>query len=148
MTQTDASPENKEAGLPPYPIPWAADSDAGVFMFNQREYWHAHEVWERVRMSAESEAKLFYQGLIQLAEGFVKIQQRQHKGALASLRKGLDKFRSLDDAVGDLAAPIDYKKLMNQSRGVRVSLLDQGAPRLEARPWDLWPRIEYRKAGD
>ncbi|MBT3353182.1 MAG: hypothetical protein HN400_18050 [Nitrospinaceae bacterium] len=73
---------------------------------------------------------------------------RQHKGAQSNLRKGLDKFRSLDDAVGDLAVPIDYKKFMNQSRGVRVSLLDQGEARLEAKPWDLWPQIEYLKAGD
>ena len=131
-----------------YIIPWTPDSDAGVFLFNQREYWYAHEAWERVWMHAEPRVKLFYQGLIQIAAGFVKIQQRQHKGAQSNLRKGLDKFRSLDDAVGDLAVPIDYKKFMNQSRGVRVSLLDQGDARLEAKPWDLWPQIEYLKAGD
>lgn len=142
--ETSVSPEKK---VSPCPIPWTPDSDAGVFLFNQREYWYAHEAWERIWMGAEPNAKLFYQGLIQLAAGFVKIQQRQHKGAQANLRKGLEKFRLLDDAVGDLAAPIDYKKLVNQSRGVRVSLLDHGAARLEAKPWDLWPRIEYRKAG-
>ena len=66
-------------------------------------------------------------------------------GAVGNLRKGLDKFRGLDDAVGDLDAPILYQKLVNQCRGVRVSLLDQGEKRVLARPWDLWPRIEYRE---
>ena len=131
--------------MTPYPIPWTRESDAGVFLFNQREYWYAHEAWEHIWMSAEPNAKLFYQGLIQIAAGFVKLQQRHHKGAVGNLRKGLDKFRGLDDAVGDLDAPILYQKLVNQCRGVRVSLLDQGEARVLAGPWDLWPRIEYRE---
>ncbi len=139
--QAGEADEKKES---PYPIPWRAESDAGVFLFNQREYWYAHEAWEEVWMSAEPHTKKFYQGLIQIAAGFVKLQQRHHKGAAANLRKGLEKFRSLDDAVGDLAVPIDYKKLVNQTRGVRVSLLDQGEARVLRKPWDLWPRIEYR----
>ena len=126
-----------------YPIPWTPASDAGVFLFNQREYWFAHEAWEAIWMTAEPNAKKFYQGLIQIAAGFVKLQQRQHKGAVGNLRKGLEKFRGLDDAVGDLDAPIRYQKLVNQCRGVRVSLLDQGEARVIAKPWDLWPRIEY-----
>ena len=128
-----------------YPIPWCADSDAGVFLFNQREYWSAHEAWENVWAVSEPNPKLFYQGLIQIAAGFVKIQRRQHKGGMANLRKGLEKFRAFDDAVGDLDVPILYKDLFNQSRGVRVSLFDQGEARLVARAWDLWPRVEYRE---
>lgn len=127
----------------PYPIPWTPQSDAGVFLFNQREFWSAHEAWEAVWMTAEPNVKLFYQGLIQIAAGFVKLQQRHHKGAVANLRKGLDKFRTLDDTVGDLAVPIRYQKFVNQCRGVRVSLLDQGEGRVLSKAWDLWPRIEY-----
>lgn len=134
---------SKETKKNPYAIPWTHQSDAGVFLFNQREYWSAHEAWEAVWMTAEPNVKLFYQGLIQIAAGFVKLQQRHHKGAVANLRKGLDKFRTLDDAVGDLAVPIRYQKFINQCRGVRVSLLDQGEGRVIARAWDLWPRIEY-----
>jgi predicted metal-dependent hydrolase len=92
--------------------------------------------------------KKFYQGLIQLAAGYVKLQQRNYKGALANLRKGLDRFREVDDAVGDLDVPIRYKKLVNQSRGVRVSLLDQGEERVLTRSWDIWPRIEYACEGE
>jgi len=131
-----------------HPIPWTEESDAGVFLFNQREYWSAHEAWEGVWMEAEPGAKKFYQGLIQLAAGYVKLQQRHYKGALANLRKGLERFRELDDAVGDVEVPIRYKKLVNQSRGVRVSLIDQGEARVLERPWDLWPRIEYRAPGE
>lgn len=128
-----------------YPVPWRAESDAGVFLFNQFEYWSAHEAWEQVWKEAEGPARKFYQGLIQLAAGYVKLQQRHHKGALANLRKGLERFREVDDAVGELDVPIRYQNLVNQSRGVRLSLLDQGEERVLARPWDLWPRIEYRR---
>jgi predicted metal-dependent hydrolase len=130
--------------MPPYSIPWTAESEAGVFLFNQREYWSSHEAWEAIWMTAERNTKLFYQGLIQLAAGFVKLQRRHPKGAVANLRKGLEKFRILDDTVGDLDVPIRYQQLVNQCRGVRVSLLDQGEARVLAKPWDLWPRIEYR----
>ena len=126
-----------------FPVPWEARSDAGVFLFNQGEYWCAHEAWEGVWLESEPTPKKFYQGLIQLAAGYVKLQQRHYKGALANLKKGLERFREVDEAVGDLDAPILYKRLVNQSRGVRVSLLDQGEERLLARAWDLWPRIEY-----
>lgn len=126
-----------------FPIPWEARSDAGVFLFNQGEYWCAHEAWEGIWMNAEPVPKKFYQGLIQIAAGYVKLQQRHHKGALANLKKGLERFREVDEAVGDLDVPILYKKLVNQSRGVRVSLLDQGEARVLARAWDLWPKIEY-----
>jgi len=128
-----------------YPIPWCSHSDAGVFLFNQREYWSANEAWEKVWAVSRPNPKIFYQGLMQIAAGFVKVQQRQHKMALANLRKGLEKFRVLDNTVGDLNIPILYKDLFNQSRGVRVSLLDQGAARLAAFAWDLWPRIKYRR---
>ena len=94
-------------------------------------------------MHAEPIPKKFYQGLIQIAAGYVKLQQRHYKGALANLKKGLERFREVDEAVGDLDVPILYKKIVNQSRGVRVSLLDQGESRVLARAWDLWPKIEY-----
>ena len=126
-----------------FPIPWEARSDAGVFLFNQGEYWCAHEAWEGIWMHAEPIPKKFYQGLIQIAAGYVKLQQRHYKGALANLKKGLERFREVDEAVGDLDVPIFYKKIVNQSRGVRVSLLDQGESRVLARAWDLWPKIEY-----
>jgi predicted metal-dependent hydrolase len=135
--------------MPGYPIPWSEDSEAGVFLFNQREYWCAHEAWEQVwKREPDPAVKKFYQGLIQLAAGYVKLQQRHYKGALANLRKGLERFRELDDAVGDLEVPIRYKQIANQSRGVRVSLLDQGEARVLERPWDLWPRIEPRAPGE
>jgi tetratricopeptide (TPR) repeat protein len=136
---------NENEKLPSFPIPWTPDSDAGVFLFNQREYWCAREAWERVWNETEAPAKLFYQGLSLLAAGYVSFQQRDHKGAAANLRKGLDRFHALDDAVGDLDVPIHYKNIVNRSRGVRVSLLDQGEARLVARAWDLWPRIEFRE---
>ena len=126
-----------------FPIPWGARSDAGVFLFNQGEYWCAHEAWEGVWLASEPIPRKFYQGLIQLAAGYVKLQQRHYRGALANLKKGLERFREIDEAAGDLDAPILYKRLVNQSRGVRVSLLDQGEERVRARAWDLWPRIEY-----
>lgn len=150
MFQKSVSAKEHKPGeaVPAHAIPWSARSDAGVFLFNQREYWFAHEAWEGIWKDAAPVPKKFYQGLIQLAAGYVKLQQRHYKGAVSNLRKGLERFREVDDLAGDLDVPILYKKVVNQSRGVRVSLLDQGEARLLARAWDLWPRIEYRAPED
>jgi predicted metal-dependent hydrolase len=127
------------------PIPWTSESEEGVRLFNRGEYREAQEAWEGIRAELDGSGKKFYQGLIQLAAGYTGLKQRQHKEAAGNLRKGFEKFRGLDDAAGDLGVPIDYQKLINQSRGVRVSLLDQGEERLAAREWDIWPKIEYRE---
>jgi len=63
----------------------------GVERFNAHEFWHAHEEWERIWLVAEGEAKMFVQGLIQLAAAYHHVQRGTHRGALrlfdASLRK-------------------------------------------------------------
>ncbi len=39
----------------------------GIGHFNDREFFEAHEVWEEIWMECDGEARLFYQGLIQVA---------------------------------------------------------------------------------
>lgn len=63
----------------------------GIERFNAHEFWHAHEEWERLWLECEGEAKMFLQGLIQLAAAYHHVQRGTHRGALrlfdASMRK-------------------------------------------------------------
>ena len=52
----------------------------GVALFNGARYWHAHEVWETLWRAAPDEERDFYQGLIQIAAGFLHLARRNRRG--------------------------------------------------------------------
>ncbi len=63
----------------------------GVALFNDREFWHAHEAWEELWLKAAGEEKVFLQGLIQLAAAYYHVQRGTFRGGVrlfdAALRK-------------------------------------------------------------
>lgn len=49
--------------------------ERGVELFNAERFWHAHEAWEEIWLSAAGEEKQFLQGLIQLAAAYHHVQR-------------------------------------------------------------------------
>src|SRR5688500_12279785 len=70
----------------------------GVALFNGVRYWHAHEAWETVWRAAADEDREFYQGLIQVAAGFLHLQRRNLRGARNKLSEGVAKLRRYEPA--------------------------------------------------
>jgi len=52
----------------------------GIALFNDREFWHAHEAWEEIWLKATGEEKVFLQGLIQLAAAYHHVQRGTLRG--------------------------------------------------------------------
>jgi predicted metal-dependent hydrolase len=78
--------------------------ERGRALFNARLFWEAHEAWEEVWMTEEGDARLFVQGLIQVAAGYYKaFVQEQPVGCVKLLGTGLDKLRPLDARFGGIA---------------------------------------------
>jgi predicted metal-dependent hydrolase len=80
----------------------------GVRLFNEGRYWDSHEAWEtvwRARPKGSPEHR-FYQGLIQLAAGFLHRERGRAAAALRCYRSGMAKLEGLPDVfLGlDLAA--------------------------------------------
>jgi ribulose-phosphate 3-epimerase len=67
----------------------AAGLARGVELFNQGEFWEAHEAWEGAwmphRRTPEGD---FYKGLVQVAAGFYHYRRRNKNGALIKWRDG------------------------------------------------------------
>ena len=61
----------------------------GVALFNGARYWHAHEAWETVWRAAPEGERDFYQGLIQVAAGFLHLARKNRRGARNKLAEGL-----------------------------------------------------------
>jgi predicted metal-dependent hydrolase len=67
---------------------------AGIELFNEGNYWEAHEVWEREwtpdRKGGDSG---FYKGLIQIAAGCLHYSRHNRRGAVNKWRSGADYLR-------------------------------------------------------
>jgi uncharacterized protein len=78
--------------------------ERGRALFNARLFWEAHEAWEEAWMEEDGDARLFLQGLIQVAAGYYKaFVQQQPVGCVKLLGTGLDKLRPLDARFGGIA---------------------------------------------
>lgn len=91
---------------------FAAALDRGVALFNAREFFEAHEVWEEEWREAEDEERLLLQGLIQVAAGFYKLQIGMPSGTWKLLEKGGARLRQIKGErhgldLDDLLAHVD-----------------------------------------
>ncbi|HVB86206.1 MAG TPA: DUF309 domain-containing protein [Candidatus Dormibacteraeota bacterium] len=71
----------------------------GIDLFNAREFFLAHEVWEEIWMHELEPEKTFLQGLIQLAAAFHHYVRGNSEGAqslLAAAAVKLQRFASSD----------------------------------------------------
>jgi predicted metal-dependent hydrolase len=64
----------------------------GVRLFNQGNFFEAHELWEHMWKKAEGEEKTFYQGLIQAAVALCHVQRGNYAGALSIYLKSWPKL--------------------------------------------------------
>ena len=64
----------------------------GLELFNQREFFTCHEVWEEIWRPSRQPERLFLQGLIHFAVAFYHEQQKNPEGAKRQLSKGLRKL--------------------------------------------------------
>lgn len=56
--------------------------DEGIRLFNEREFFASHDVWEDVWSELTGPEKRFVQGLIQAAVALFHFEERNHGGAL------------------------------------------------------------------
>jgi len=64
----------------------------GVEFFNKGYYFEAHDAFEEIWMAERGEARIFYQGLVQVSTGYYHFTMKNLAGAESQLRKGLDKL--------------------------------------------------------
>ena len=65
---------------------------AGVRLFNNREFFECHEVLEAAWTAAHGPRRLFLQSLIHIAVGFYHCERGNRAGAIRQLNKGLRKL--------------------------------------------------------
>lgn len=86
-------------------MPLPASYLEGIRLFNEGRYWDAHEVWEEIwaPLPKDSDERLFYQGLIQIAAALLHRErartnrERSGRAALRCYRSGMEKLAGLPD---------------------------------------------------
>ena len=65
----------------------------GMDLFNNREFYDAHEYWEELWLEYHLSDKKFVQALIQLTVAYYHLSTGNTKGARSLLNKSLDKMK-------------------------------------------------------
>ena len=63
----------------------------GIEEFNSGLYFECHETLEEIWLEEHGEDRKFYQGIIQIAAGYYKLQQGVPVGAIKLWRTGIEK---------------------------------------------------------
>ncbi len=109
----------------------------GIDLYNAGHYWNAHEAWEEVWLESERGMRNFYQGLIQVAAGFVHVTRNRYPGGVKLLGSGIEK---LELYRGDFMG-VDLASLVAGARAARTRLLELGEDRIGEFDRSLIPRI-------
>lgn len=72
---------------------------AGIRLFNSREFFQAHEVWEELWLGAAEPEKTFLQGLIQCAAAFHHYTRGNRNGARSLLESALAKLEGFSETL-------------------------------------------------
>ncbi len=124
------------------PEDWRAYLE-GWRLFNERDFWHAHEAWERVWMRTTDDSRVFFQGIIQLTAAFhLLCISKRYGGGMRNLEKAEEKLRLfsgnfLGVEITGLQAAID---------AAREELHRLGKANLSQFNLDVIPRITPRRS--
>ncbi|MGE5217658.1 MAG: DUF309 domain-containing protein [Chloroflexota bacterium] len=80
----------------------------GIEEFNQQLFFECHETLEEIWLEEHGDERKFYQGLIQVAAGYFKLQQGVPAGALKLWRTGVEKL----EVYGPVFLGIDVEALI------------------------------------
>ncbi len=113
----------------------------GVALFNNGEFWRAHEAWEALWLQRTEESRLFYQGIIQAAAGYhLAVERPRISGAIGNFEKSLEKLALFPSPF----LGIDVIELMESMREAIVALRETGVAGDEF-PRSLVPVLKRRK---
>jgi predicted metal-dependent hydrolase len=96
----------------------------GVQLFNDRNFYKAHDPWESLWLERFGEEKDFIQGLILCTVALHHYTRDNHRGARSRFRLAMDKLENYPDMYWG----IDLKKFKRRMTGTMHRLLNENPP--------------------
>ncbi|MGH7888003.1 MAG: DUF309 domain-containing protein [Candidatus Binatia bacterium] len=95
----------------------------GIDEFNQQLFFECHETLEEIWLEEHGEDRKFYQGIIQIAAGYYKLQQGVPVGAIKLWRTGIEKVAPF----GPVYLGVNVESLVGAVRA-NLAQLEAGQP--------------------
>jgi len=95
----------------------------GIDEFNQQLFFECHETLEEIWLEEHGEDRKFYQGIIQIAAGYYKLQQGVPVGAIKLWRTGIEKV----ETYGPVYLGVNVETLVTAVRA-NLAQLESGQP--------------------
>lgn len=114
------------------------DIKEGINLFNNSDFFEAHDHFEEMWVNAGRDDKKFYQSLVQLSVGSFHLVSKNYKGALSQYCKGTSK---LVEYIPDYKG-INTRKLLKEIRILMKDLNEFFDEKISNVELEKIPRIE------
>ena len=111
----------------------------GLNLFNQGEYFECHEVIEHAWNEEKSPVRMMYQGILQIGVACYHVQNKNWRGAMKLLERGIPKTRRF----GPACMGINIDKLLTDAEAIRRELIRLGPEWQGEFDHRLFPTIQF-----
>lgn len=111
----------------------------GIYLFNQKKYFEAHEELEFAWREEKGQIRELYRGILQVGVAYYHIQRKNFPGAKIMIERAM-KWLNL---FPDLIYGINLKKLKTEAEFVYKTLLELQPEKIEHFNQDLFLPIEF-----
>jgi hypothetical protein len=112
----------------------------GIALFNQHEFFEAHEELEHAWNDEPDPARELYRGILQVAVAYLQITRGNYNGAM----KMFLRMRQWLDPLPDECRGVDVAQLRADALAARVEMERLGAERIEEFPAGLFKPVKTR----
>lgn len=112
--------------------------EEGWRLFNDRQFWQAHEAWENVWKRRPEESRIFFQGIVQLAAAYhLLLVKKRYGGMMRNFDKAEEKLKLFPSYF----LRVDVAKLLRAIGVAREEVLRNGSGDLHRFDISLIPTV-------
>jgi hypothetical protein len=113
----------------------------GIELFNEGEFYDCHEVLEQAWNDESSPIRIMYQGILQIGVACYHIQNKNWRGAMKLLERGMLKTQRF----APICMGLDLAQLLADAEAIRQELIRLGPEWQGAFNERLFPTIQFEK---
>lgn len=113
------------------------DISQGIELFNQADFFSAHDFFEKCWLECENEDKLFFQGLVQISVGCFHLISGNSRGSISQFNKGILKLNKYLPVHGNVNLEILLRNIE-----ILIKVLTKNTSVNSDVVWNQIPKIE------